>query len=51
MESPTMVAQACAALGDDGTHALPERAAELETTLVETTAPGFAAFAEIVAAG
>ncbi len=51
MEAPTMVGEACAALGDEGTHALPERAAELEPTLVERTAPGFAAFAEIVAAG
>jgi GMP synthase (glutamine-hydrolysing) len=51
MEAPTMVAEACAALGDDGTHGLPERAVELEPTLVERTAPGFAAFAEIVAAG
>ena len=51
MEAPTMVAEACAALGDDGTHALPERAAELEPALVARTTPGFAAFAEIVAAG
>jgi GMP synthase (glutamine-hydrolysing) len=51
MEAPAMVAEACAALGDDGTHALPERAAALEPTLIERTAPGFEAFAEIVAAG
>ena len=51
MEASPMVVEACAALGDEGTHALPERAAELEATLVERTAPGFAAFAEIVAAG
>ena len=51
MEAPTMVAEACAALGDEGTHALLERAAELEPTLVARTARGFAAFAEIVAAG
>ncbi|TMK59021.1 MAG: type 1 glutamine amidotransferase [Actinobacteria bacterium] len=51
MEAPTMVAEACAALGDEGTHALPGRAAELEATLVARTAPGFAAFAEIVAGG
>jgi len=51
MEAPTMVAEACAALGEWGTHELPERAAALEAGLVERTAPGFAAFAEIVAAG
>jgi GMP synthase (glutamine-hydrolysing) len=51
LEVPAMIDEAVAALGEDGTHALPERAAELEATLVERTAPGFAAFAEIVAAG
>ena len=30
-------------------HELPERAAALEPTLIERTAPGFDAFAEIVA--
>jgi len=48
---PEMIEEAVAALGDEGEHELPERAAELEATLVERTAPGFAAFAEIVAAG
>ncbi|HYH54749.1 MAG TPA: type 1 glutamine amidotransferase [Solirubrobacterales bacterium] len=48
---PEMIDQAVAALGDEGEHALPERAAELEEALVARTAPGFAAFAEIVAAG
>jgi GMP synthase (glutamine-hydrolysing) len=48
---PAMIDEAVAALGDAGEHALPERAGELEETLVERTAPGFAAFAEIVAAG
>lgn len=48
---PEMIEEAVAALGDDGEHELPERAAELEATLIERTAPGFAAFAEIVAAG
>lgn len=43
--------EAVAALGDEGEHALPERAAELEETLLERTAPGFEAFAEIVASG
>ncbi len=51
LEEPTMISEARAALGDDGAHALPERAAELEAALVERTAPGFEAFAEIVAAG
>jgi GMP synthase (glutamine-hydrolysing) len=48
---PEMIDEACAALGDEGEHALPERAAELEDALVERTAPGFEAFAEIVASG
>jgi len=38
-------------LGNEGERALPERAAEVEATLVERTAPGFEAFAEIVAGG
>jgi GMP synthase (glutamine-hydrolysing) len=48
---PAMVEEAVAVLGEQGTHELPERAAALEAGLVERTAPGFAAFAEIVAAG
>lgn len=48
---PEMIDQAVAALGDEGEHALPERAAELEAALVERTTPGFEAFAEIVANG
>jgi GMP synthase-like glutamine amidotransferase len=48
---PEMIEEAVAALGDAGEHALPERAAELEGALIERTAPGFAAFAEIVARG
>ena len=48
---PEMIDEAVAALGDVGEHALPERAAELEDSLTERTAPGFAAFAEIVASG
>jgi GMP synthase (glutamine-hydrolysing) len=51
LEEPTMIAEACEALGDEGAHALPERAAALEAALVERTAPGFEAFAETVAAG
>lgn len=51
LEVPTMLGEAVAALGDAGEHALPERAAELEAGLIERTAPGFTAFAEIVAAG
>ena len=48
---PEMIDEAVAALGDAGEHALPARAAELEAGLVRRTAPGFAAFAEIVASG
>lgn len=48
---PEMIDEAVAALGDEGEHALPERAAEVEAELTERTAPGFAAFAEIVAGG
>src|ERR1044072_2729791 len=48
---PGMIDEAAAALGNGGTRALPERAAAVEATLVERTAPGFAAFAEIVASG
>jgi hypothetical protein len=48
---PEMIGEAVAALGEEGEHALPERAAELEEELIERTAPGFAAFAEIVAGG
>lgn len=48
---PEMIDEAVAALGDEGEHALPQRAAELEEALVERTQPGFEAFAEIVASG
>ena len=48
---PEMIDEAVAALGDEGEHALPEQAAEVEAALTERTAPGFAAFAEIVAGG
>jgi GMP synthase (glutamine-hydrolysing) len=48
---PEMIDQARATLGDDGSHALPGRVAEAEAALVERTAPGFEAFAEIVASG
>ena len=51
LEVPTMIEEAVAALGDAGEHELPQRAAELEADLVARTAPGFAAFAEIVAGG
>lgn len=51
LEVPEMVREAVATLGDAGEHELPERAAALEADLIERTAPGFAAFAEIVAAG
>ncbi len=45
---PEMIDNACAALGNEGTHALPERASEAEAALIERTTPGFEAFAEIV---
>ncbi len=51
LEVPAMNLEAGAALGDAGEHALPERAAELEAELIARTAPGFEAFAEIVANG
>ena len=47
---PEMVDEAVAALGDDGTAALPGRAAAAEPDLVERTTPGFEAFAGFVAA-
>jgi GMP synthase (glutamine-hydrolysing) len=46
-----MIEEAVVALGNDGAHALPERAAAAESALVERTTPGFEAFAEIVASG
>jgi GMP synthase (glutamine-hydrolysing) len=51
LEVPAMVTEAVAVLGEAGEHDLPQRAEELEATLTARTAPGFAAFAEIVAAG
>jgi GMP synthase (glutamine-hydrolysing) len=51
LQVPTMIDEAVATLGDAGEHALPERAAELEASLIERTTPGFEAFAEIVAGG
>jgi GMP synthase (glutamine-hydrolysing) len=51
MAVPEMIDEAVAALGNEGTHALPERASEVEAALIERTAPGFEAFAEIVAGG
>ncbi len=47
---PEMIDEAVAALGNDGAHALSERAAAAEPALVERTAPGFEAFARFVAA-
>ncbi len=46
---PEMIEEACAALGDAGAAALPGRASEAEPALVERTAPGFEAFAALVA--
>jgi GMP synthase (glutamine-hydrolysing) len=48
---PEMIDDAVAALGNEGEHALPEQAAAAEPALIERTAPGFEAFAEIVASG
>jgi GMP synthase (glutamine-hydrolysing) len=48
---PEMIDEAVGVLGDAGTQALAERASAAEPALVERTAPGFAAFAEIVAGG
>lgn len=45
---PEMIDEAVGALGDGGAAALPERAGEAEPALVERTAPGFRAFAELV---
>jgi GMP synthase (glutamine-hydrolysing) len=47
---PEMIEEAVTALGNEGAHALPERAAAAEPALVERTAPGFEAFAALVAA-
>ncbi len=48
---PEMIDEACATLGNDGAHELPDRAAEAEPALVERSTPGFEAFADLVAAG
>jgi len=50
LAAPKMIEEACAALGDEGEQALAERAAAVEGELVERTAPGFEAFARLVAA-
>jgi GMP synthase (glutamine-hydrolysing) len=47
---PEMIDEAVAALGDDGAHALSQRAAAVEPALIERTTPGFEAFARLVAA-
>lgn len=48
---PEMIDEAVAALGNEGEHELPERAAAVEAELITRTTPGFAAFAEMVAGG
>jgi len=48
---PEMIEEAVGVLGDAGTHALAQRASAVEPALVARTAPGFAAFAGIVAGG
>jgi GMP synthase (glutamine-hydrolysing) len=50
MAVPEMLDEALEVLGDDGVAAIPAQAAAAETALVERTTPGFAAFAELVAA-
>jgi GMP synthase (glutamine-hydrolysing) len=47
---PEMIEEARAAIGNKGAAALPGRAREAEPALVERTAPGFRAFAELVVA-
>jgi GMP synthase (glutamine-hydrolysing) len=47
---PAMIDEACAALGDDGEAALAQQARAAEAALVESTTPGFEAFARLVAA-
>jgi GMP synthase (glutamine-hydrolysing) len=46
---PKMIDEAQAGLGDDDSHALPERAFAAESALIERTTPGFKAFAALVA--
>jgi GMP synthase (glutamine-hydrolysing) len=46
---PEMIDDAVEVLGNEGTQALPDRAAAVEADLVERTTPGFRAFAELVA--
>jgi GMP synthase (glutamine-hydrolysing) len=46
---PEMVREACEALGDGGTAALPGEAEATEADLVERTTPGLEAFASLVA--
>jgi GMP synthase (glutamine-hydrolysing) len=45
---PEMVHQACLALGDDGTAALPSQAEAAEADLLARTTPGLKAFASLV---
>ncbi|HEY6550627.1 MAG TPA: type 1 glutamine amidotransferase [Solirubrobacterales bacterium] len=47
---PEMVREASKALGDKGTHALPEEAEVAEQELIERTAPGLRAFAALAEA-
>ena len=46
---PEMIDEAVAVLGNEGAHALPERAEAAEPALVERTDAGLRAFAELVA--
>ena len=47
---PEMVHEACEALGDEGTAALPAAAEAAEPELIQRTTPGLQAFADLVAA-
>ena len=47
---PEMIDEAVAALGNEGTAALPTQAEELEGELIARSTPGFEAFAALVAA-
>ena len=48
---PEMIDEAVAALGNDGTAALPGQAEELDAELVRRSTPGFEAFTALVASG
>jgi GMP synthase (glutamine-hydrolysing) len=51
LATPEMTREAVEGLGEEGTAALPRRAAALEADLIARTTPGFEAFARLVAEG